>query len=95
MQYSADSNAKLTPTRLDQVIKSWQKLFPGNKILVEEGKLLFQREGDDDPYMSKRLSDGEKTVLFYLGSVLYAPKNSIIFVDSPSMFLHSAVSTAL
>lgn len=95
VQYSADNNAKLTPTRLDQVIKSWQKIFPGNKILVEEGKLLFQREGDDDLYMSKRLSDGEKTVLFYLGSVLYAPKNSIIFVDSPSMFLHSAVSNAL
>ncbi len=95
VRYATDNKARLTPTRLDNLISSWQKIFPGNKILVEEGKLLFRRQGEDDAYMSKRLSDGEKAVLFYLGAVLYAPKNSIIFIDSPSMFLHSVVSNAL
>ena len=46
-------------TKLDKVVKMWQEVFPKNKILRENGKLLFTTEGQSDKYSSLRLSDGE------------------------------------
>lgn len=93
--YSEETRPLLKSTKLDTVMTVWKKIFPNNAILLEEGKLLFQREGEKDRYVSKRLSDGERAVLFFIGAVLYAPENSIIFVDSPTMFLHPVVSLSL
>ena len=93
--YSEETRPLLKSTKLDTVMTVWKKIFPNNAILLEEGKLLFQREGEKDRYVPKRLSDGERAVLFYIGAVLYAPENSIIFVDSPTMFLHPVVSLSL
>ena len=37
------------------------------------------------------LSAGERAVIYYLGAILYAPKNSVVLVDSPEMFLHPSI----
>ena len=87
--------ATLKTTRLDRVIKAWQSIFPSNRILIEGGRLLFIRDDHNPAYPSIRLSDGERATLYYLGSVLYAPHNATIFVDSPAMFLHPTVSNVI
>ncbi len=79
------------PTRLDRVLRLWCEIFPDNQVLRQGGRLLFTREGSSDAYSQLRLSDGEKTVLYYFGSVLYAPANGRVFVDAPEMFLHPSV----
>lgn len=88
---------KTTPekTRLDTVIELWQDVFPGNKVLVDSGEILFSRGIDADIYSSVRLSDGERAVLYYTAAVLYAPAGSVIFVDSPEIFLHPTLMTSL
>ena len=73
------------------MLRLWREIFPDNQVLREGGRLLFSREGSDDTYSQLRLSDGEKTILYYFGSVLYAPENSRVFVDAPEMFLHPSV----
>ena len=45
-------------TKLDKVVKMWQEVFPKNKVLRENGKILFTTEGQSDKYSSLRLSDG-------------------------------------
>ncbi len=82
------------PVRLDTVIDRWERLFPGNRILVQYGRLLV----DSSPaapgsaaYSAARLSDGERAVLYYLAAVLYAPAGGVVFVESPEMFLHASV----
>ncbi len=82
-------------TRLDKVISLWQELFPGNKILVQSGKMLFSRESEGDVYSPLRLSDGERAVLYYIGAVMCAMKGAAVFVDSPTALLHPSVSTRL
>ncbi|MEF9924421.1 MAG: DUF4435 domain-containing protein [Muribaculaceae bacterium] len=82
-------------TKLDKVVMRWEDVFPKNRILREGGKLLFTAEGGDAPYSSFRLSDGEKTVLYYLGAILYAVPNAVIFVDDPGAFLHHSIMQAL
>ena len=86
---------ELSPTRLDRVIALWQEVFPGNKVLIDSGKILFSRNVDQESYSAVRLSDGERAVLFYAAAVLYAPRNGVIFVDNPEMFLHPTLMSSL
>lgn len=82
-------------TKLDATVKRWQEVFPKNRVLRENGKLLFSTEGSHDRYSSLRLSDGEKAVLYYIGSVLYAMEGAVIFVDDPETFLHPSIMSTL
>ncbi|MBQ4345116.1 MAG: DUF4435 domain-containing protein [Muribaculaceae bacterium] len=88
---ASDPSIRLMPTRLDKVIALWQNVFPGNKALVENGKLLFTRKEDHKAYSSLRLSAGEKAVMYYAGAILYAMEGAAIFVDNPGMFLHPSI----
>lgn len=87
--------AKLKPTLLDRVTSLWQDIFPDSRVLVETGKVLISRRLDPDTYSALRLSDGERAVLFYAAAILYAPQGSIIFTDSPEMFLHPSMMQPL
>jgi len=82
-------------TRLDTTVKMWQEVFPRNKVLRENGKLMFSTEGAGDTYSSLRLSDGEKAVLYYIGAVLYAMDDAVILVDDPETFMHSSIMQTL
>ena len=82
-------------TKLDVTVKKWQTVFPKNKVLRENGKLMFTSEGYDDKYSSLRLSDGEKSVLYYIGAVQYAMPDAVILVDDPETFIHSSIMRTL
>ncbi len=82
-------------TKLDTTVKMWQEVFPKNKILRENGKLVFSNEGNPDRYSAFRLSDGEKAVLYYIGAVQYAPSDAVVLVDDPETFIHSSIMTTL
>lgn len=84
-------NAVFPESRLDTVIRRWQEMFPSNHVLREGGALLFSRSGDSGVYSPKRLSHGERAVLYYFGAVLYAPVGATVFVDNPGMFMHSSM----
>ena len=88
-------NATLRRTRLDNVIELWQDIFPGNRVLIDSGKMLFARGVDVNTYSALRLSDGEKAVLYYAAAVLYAPDHAVIFVEAPEMFLHPSLTASL
>ena len=82
-------------TKLDITVKKWQEVFPKNKVLRENGKLMFATVGYQDKYPLLRLSDGEKSVLYYIGAVLYAMPNAAILVDDPETFIHSSIMRTL
>lgn len=86
---------ELRRTRLDRVIEIWQDVFPDNRMLIESGKILFSRGMDESAYSALRLSDGERAVLYHTASALYAPGGSVVFVDSPELFLHPTLTVSL
>ena len=90
-----DKNLEFPRTKLDTVVKMWQEVFPQNKVLRENGKLMFSTEGQPDRYNAIRLSDGEKAVLYYIGAALYARPGGVIFVDDPETFLHPSIMRTL
>lgn len=86
-----DEKARFLPTRLDKLVKMWQNIFPGNHIMREPGKLMFSTGCGEDLVGSIKLSSGERTVLYYIAALLYAPEQAIVFVDEPTMFLHPSL----
>lgn len=87
--------AELRPTFLDKVVELWQDIFPGNRVLIDSGKILFSRGIGSKGRPALRLSHGERAVLYHAASVLYAPHNAVIFVDSPESFLHPSITASL
>ncbi len=95
LRRSQGESYELSRTKLDRVIDLWQETFPGNKMLIEGGRFLFSRRNEKDHYSAPKLSDGERTVIYYLAGVMYAPEGSCIFVNSPEIFLHPTVMEPL
>lgn len=95
IQHAADPEFKLRSTRLDKVIAVWQEIFPDNRVLIESGKFLFTRGGEAEEYSAVKLSAGEKAVIYYLGAILYAPRECVVIVDSPEMFLHPSITRSV
>lgn len=84
-----------TTTPLDKVARIWERIFPGNRIVPSEGHLMFATSSGDDLIPLSSLSEGEAAVLYWLAAALYAPHGSVLFINSPSLFLHPSIVTPL
>lgn len=76
---------------LKHIRHRWESLFPGNRIILQDGIVMFATRSGDDLIAASSLSRGEKAALFYLTEVLRAPRDGVIFIDSPTLFLHPAL----
>lgn len=85
----------LKPTKLDRLRSLWERIFPGNHILRHTGKLMFATDSGENIISAGTLSEGEKAVLYYIGAVLYAMPDAVIFIDSPSIFMHPSILNTL
>ncbi|MDE6576730.1 MAG: DUF4435 domain-containing protein, partial [Muribaculaceae bacterium] len=88
---SAGRKVELKPTRLDRIVELWEKVFPGNRIVRTPGSLMFSTTAGSDLISLEKLSRSEQTVLYYAAAVLYAAHGAVIFVDSPSLFIHPSL----
>lgn len=86
---------RLKETKLDTICRIWERLFPGNRIIRKKGTLMFSTPAGEDLITMESLSQGEKTVLYYLAAVLFALPEAVIFIDSPSLFIHPTLSGQL
>ena len=75
--------------------KIWYKIKPEISFEIDPIKIIVNVEKNHSKYSINGLSDGERCILFYIGSVLLAPENSYIVVDEPETFLNAAVYNEL
>lgn len=91
----SDSDDHSDASRLEKVQTVWQRVFPGHRIVIRHGMMWFSTEAGTDLIGVETLSRSEMAVLYYAAAVLYAPRNGVIFVDEPSIFLHPATLAAV
>ncbi|MCM1291782.1 MAG: DUF4435 domain-containing protein [Prevotella sp.] len=94
-EFEPGKRVVLKPTKLDKLRQLWEKIFPGNHILRHTGKLMFATDSGENIITAGTLSEGEKAVLYYIAAVLYAMPDAVIFIDSPSLFLHPSILNTL
>lgn len=81
-------------TTIDTVIEIWNDLIPHRQMLIDEdSNLIIQyRKGDEvKSYEAYKMSDGERIILYLVGRIMQAPKNGLIIVDEPEVYLHRTV----
>jgi len=93
--YQNGSTPPKIKSLLDEVIIIWNELINHRIIQSKDGMNLSVKTLDDDEYEANKMSDGEKVVLFCVGQVLLAPKNSFIIVDEPELFLNKNIVNKL
>lgn len=91
----ADFTARLIVDRdtpiFARVKEMWEGIFPENSIIIADEELRFVTSAGSDLITTERLSRGERTALYYIAAMVYAPRRSVVFVDSPSLFLHPSL----
>lgn len=87
-----DSNKR---TILDQLKKLWKKLIPDIDFEIDtiDRTLIPMKNGI--AYNINSMSDGEKSILFYISQVLLAEQDSYIIVDEPETFLNTSTYSRL
>ncbi|SEJ42908.1 ABC-type cobalamin/Fe3+-siderophores transport system, ATPase component [Propionispira arboris] len=88
-----DDNQKET-SYLSRTINLW-KLIIEHRALKTSRTGIFVQGENIDSYLFNQLSDGEKTVFYYIGHILLARENSYIIVDEPENHLHLAICNKL
>ncbi|MBC6361612.1 ATP-dependent nuclease [Lactobacillus apis] len=80
-------------SEFDRVKEIWKEIIPEItfKITDPAKKDIFAyKNKNNEEYSLNGLSDGEKCILFYIGNVILAEKDSYIVIDEPETFLNPA-----
>lgn len=78
----------------DKIVKIWSDLMPHRSIKFSDGQVLISKK-DQKEYHGKDMSDGERVILYLIGSCLCAPDNSIIIIDEPEVHIHKSIVSKL
>ncbi|HFD33194.1 MAG: hypothetical protein AXA67_08775 [Methylothermaceae bacteria B42] len=80
-------------TKLMQLQQSWERLFPGRRIVFKgyTPKVTSEYVAGEKEYAAQSMSDGERVALYLAGRVLDA-KPGVIVVDEPEVHFHSRLA---
>lgn len=89
----SNESAKIKTT-FDTVTEIWNDLITHRKISLTPESLpllKYKKDGEDKEYEAYMMSDGERIILYLVARVMQAPRNGLIIVDEPEVFLHRTV----
>ena len=87
---------KREQSQLDKVEEIWNKIFPEIEFFTHSGKRTLEfSKNKSEKYSFNQLSDGERSVLFYLLIVVLIPEKSLIIIDEPETHLNIALCNKL
>jgi hypothetical protein len=82
-------------TKLDDVKRVWESLFPRRKLTIYGAKIQIQNITGGAKYSPVNMSDGERALFYLVGECMCAPHNGMIIVDEPELHLHKALQATL
>lgn len=88
----SNDKKNIPETNLDKVIKIWNILFPHRTLFCKHLNIAVKtKDIKETEYTANEMSDGEKVALYYISNILQAPKNSLVIIDEPEMYLHKTI----
>lgn len=84
-------------TDIDKLSKVWSDIFPQRRIVYKD--LRFYAEDPEsekkEEYSATKMSDGERTALYFIAQVLAVPSNKALLIDEPELHLHKSLMNRL
>lgn len=90
----AGNLGNLEVTRFQELIAIWNRILPHRTLKVTGDDIKVVADGQQ-PYSGAEMSDGERAILYMLGQVLVAEKNSVLIFDEPELHIHRAILSRL
>ena len=87
-----------TETVIDKLISIWDDIFPQRELIFEDSKFRATYRDDTDSnnkYSATKMSDGERSVLYFAAQVLCVPENKTLIIDEPELHLHKSLMNRL
>jgi len=94
-RHKIDPRIENNNTKLDQIIKIWEKVLPQRKLIKRAGIIEVSTTDNSVLYNASEMSDGERVILYLIGETICAKPNSIIVIDEPEMHLHKSIINSL
>ena len=90
-------------TIITKIVNIWDRIFPQRSIKLEDGKVsaLYNpssknnASSESKEYVGKKMSDGERVALYFIGQVLCIDDNMTIIIDEPELHLHRSIMNKL
>lgn len=79
----------------NQLKRIWNILLPHIELSIDANYRLIYPSSNGIRYDINSLSDGEKSILYYVGNILMANPDSYIIIDEPETFLNPAIYNKL
>lgn len=77
---------------LDRTAGIWNFLIEHRTLQCDDSNnLILTDDTVKEAYPAFQMSDGERIILYLVGRVLLAPKNYLIIIDEPEMYLHKTI----
>ncbi len=75
----------------------WKHIFPKLSLIPDSSSRILKIKNMENgqKYSVNSLSDGEKSCLYYIASIVIAPENSFIVVDEPETYMNPAIYNKL
>lgn len=85
-------------TVIDKLKSIWDDVFPHRDLVLEDSKfraLYCDNANCENKYSATKMSDGERSVLYFATQVLCVPQNKTLIIDEPELHLHKSLMNRL
>ncbi len=84
-------------TDIDKLMSVWSDIFPQRSLLYNDSRFYADDPASEkkEEYSATKMSDGERTTLYFIAQVLAVPSNKLLLIDEPELHLHKSLMNRL
>ena len=84
-------------TDIDKLVTVWSDIFPQRAIIYDDSRFYAEDPASErkEEYSATKMSDGERTALYFIAQVLAVPPNKALLIDEPELHLHKSLMNRL
>jgi len=84
-------------TDIDRLFAVWSDIFPQRSIIYNDSRFyaVDPTSEEQEEYSATKMSDGERTALYFIAQVLTVPTEKVLLIDEPELHLHRSLMNRL
>lgn len=96
-EQSGTAHPHTPETDIDRLIVVWSDIFPQRKIIYNDSRFYADDPASEkkEEYSATKMSDGERTALYFIAQVLAVPMDKALLIDEPELHLHKSLMNRL
>lgn len=91
-EYAQNNVPYKTKSKLDKIKEIFEDVLPNKKLKIEAGMItVYNKDVNSKLYNGAEMSDGERSIFYFIGEALCVLHDSLIIIDEPENHLHKSI----